>query len=110
MEYTSEELADITHLALHRMAYSAPDSEVSQDMRNRALAALKLAGRQATVRPQRPVLSIAGLAAATTKDEMYGALAALGHAFMRANEGSTTEIRKDDGTVIALITPPGGPS
>lgn len=61
-------------------------------------------------RPQRPVLGIRGLAEATTLDESYGALASLGHAFMRAGEGTTTEVREDDGTVVALITPPGGPS
>lgn len=62
-------------------------------------------------KPLRPVLGIAGLAAATTQDEMYGALACLGHAFMVAKENATTtEVREDDGTVIALITPPGGPS
>jgi hypothetical protein len=61
-------------------------------------------------RPDRAVLGIAGLAAATTLDESYGALVTIGGAFMRAGQGVTTEVREDDGSVVALITPPDGPS
>ena len=39
-EWIPEQLGDITKLALHRMGYSAPDSEVSEDMREQAKAAL----------------------------------------------------------------------
>lgn len=39
-EWTQEQLGNITKLALHRMGYSAPDSEVSEDMREQAKAAL----------------------------------------------------------------------
>ena len=88
--HTAEERAAITRLALHRMAFSAPDSEVSQDMRDTAFEAMKLLadrdgkpGPAARLRRLAVIAAGSRLSAATARDKatatgrMYAYVSAL---------------------------------
>jgi hypothetical protein len=98
--WTDEDLGKITMLALHRMGYSAPDSEVSEDMRDQAKAALARLENQRENQAERPgpaaqlrrlAIDAAGgkLSAKTTRDRasalgrMYAYVSAL-HVLLNA--------------------------
>lgn len=99
MSYTRKEIADITQLALHRLAFSSPDSEASQDMRERAREALRQAEPVRVHRLNLPATAPEG------EEEMYAALAAFGGTITHAEAGCVTELIRPDGIVAARVVP-----